>query len=268
MTTDSNAGPVVLAIAGFDPSGNAGVIADISTLLHFDCRPAAAITSMTYQNSKRVFGTHHQSAESLRGQILPLVSEFHIAAVKIGMLPTPKLVREVARLIVELHLPGPVADPVLHSSSGFELMEPAAREIWLGELMPLARLVTPNTLEAEILTGKKINDEADMAIAASVLRERGAQAVLIKGGHLPMKSASSTNLRMDIQAIDLLDEGGAVTIFRDEWIAGASVRGTGCMLSSAIAARLGRQMNLREAVGAAKRFVAERIRSGSGLAPE
>jgi hydroxymethylpyrimidine/phosphomethylpyrimidine kinase len=270
MPTDSNTSPVVLTIAGFDPSGGAGLIADVKTLLAFNCRPVAAMTSLTFQNSERVFGAIHQNAESLRAQIVPLVTEFRIAAVKIGMLPTRELVLEVARLLQETKMPAPVVDPVLHSSSGYQLMEPEAREAWLTDLMPVGRLITPNVPEAETLTGMPITNESEMRAAANKLRETGARAVLIKGGHLPGAQASSLHANdpekagrmpsLPAEAIDLLDEDGTVTVFRGSWIAGAPVRGTGCMLSAAIAAGLAHGMNLRESVTAAKEFVAEAIR--------
>jgi hydroxymethylpyrimidine/phosphomethylpyrimidine kinase len=263
MSADANTNRVVLAIAGFDPSGGAGLIADLRTLSAFGCRPAAALTSLTFQNSTKVTGAIHQSAETLRDQILAIVSEFHVAAVKIGMLPTRELVIEMVRLLRSTDLPAPIVDPVLRSSSGYDLMEPAARETWLSELMPLARLITPNVPEAESLTGVKIENETDMRAAATALRARGARAVLVKGGHLQQRSEVSDQrsgktspLR---QAVDLLDDNGTVTVFRGEWIEGPPVRGTGCMLSSAIAACLSRGMDLSEAVASAKQFVADAI---------
>src|SRR5262245_53524906 len=108
--------PIVLTIAGFDPSGGAGIVADVKTFAHFGVRPAAAITSLTFQNSERVFGAIHESAHSLRAQVLPVIEEGGIAALKIGMLPTAELVLEVARLLVETDLPAPVIDPVMRSS--------------------------------------------------------------------------------------------------------------------------------------------------------
>jgi hydroxymethylpyrimidine/phosphomethylpyrimidine kinase len=264
MLTSSTSSPVVLTIAGFDPSGGAGLVADVRVLVAFGCRPAAAMTSLTFQNSEGVFGAIHQTAESLRSQILPVVKEFRIGAVKIGMLPTPELVLEVVRLLRETKMPAPVVDPVLHSSSGYELMEPAAREAWLTELMPLARLITPNIPEAEMLTGLTIANESDMRAAARKLRAAGARAVLIKGGHLKERSEirgqRSEETKPDRQAIDVLDDEGLVTVFRDEWIDVPPVRGTGCMLSSAIAACLCLGMDLQDSVGSAKRFVAGAIR--------
>lgn len=263
MPTNLNSTPIVLAIAGFDPSGGAGLLADARTLVAFGCRPVAAITSLTFQNSSRVFGTIHQSAESLHDQILPLVNEFKIAAVKIGMLPTPELVAEVVRLIGKAAMPPPVADPVLKSSSGYDLMQPEAREMWLNDLMPLARLITPNIPEAETLTGISIKTESDMRAAATALRKRGARAVLIKGGHLEQRSEARgpQSQQPGRQAVDLLDDDDTVTFFRGEWIEAPSVRGTGCMLSSAIAAGLAHDESLGDSVDAAKRFVAKRFRT-------
>jgi hydroxymethylpyrimidine kinase/phosphomethylpyrimidine kinase len=222
------------------------------------------MTSLTLQNSEGVFGAIHQTPESLRAQILPVVREFRIAAVKIGMLPTRETVLAVARLLRETKMPAPVVDPVLRSTSGYELMEPEAREEWLSELMSRARLITPNVLEAETLTGVRIANEHDMREAADKLREMGAHAVLVKGGHLKQRSEVSGQKPEESgpvrQAIDVLDDDGNVTVFRGEWIDAPPVRGTGCMLSSAIAAGLGLGMNVQDSVNAAKQFVAEAIR--------
>ena len=260
----SASSPVILTIAGFDPSGGAGLIADIRTVVAFGCTPVAAMTSVTLQNSEGVFGAIHQTPEALRAQVLPVVREFRIAGVKIGMLPTRESVLEVARLLQETKMPAPVVDPVLRSTSGYELMEPEATEVWLSELMPLARLITPNIPEAETLTGMRITNEPDMREAARKLRDMGAPAVLIKGGHLQERSEvrgqRSAGVEPNRQAIDVLDDEGNVTVFRGEWINSPPVRGTGCMLSSAIAACLGLGMNLLESVSAAKGFVADVIR--------
>ena len=148
-------------------------------------------------------------------------------------------------------------------------MDDEAFEVFVTELLPLARLVTPNIPEAEKLAGQNIVDEEDMQQAAARIRELGAWAVLIKGGHLRQGSGvrdqgsgrgSSPSVREGfVQAIDVLDDQGQAEIFRGEWIDGPPVRGTGCMLSSAIAAGLARKMPLSEAVAAAKQFVADQI---------
>jgi hydroxymethylpyrimidine kinase/phosphomethylpyrimidine kinase len=250
--------PIALTIAGFDPSGGAGIIADVRTFVHFGVGPAAAITSLTFQNSERVFGATHETAESLRAQILPVVEEGGIAAVKIGMLPTADLVFEIVRLLAETDLPAPVIDPVLQSSSGYALMEKEAVDALVTELMPLAHLLTPNIPEAETLTGLRIAGEDDMREAAAMIRAMGAPAVLLKGGHLGKESEEEPRY-----AIDVFDAEGDVKIFSGEWIESSPVRGTGCMLSSAIAACLARGMSLEESVGAGRDFVTETIRNAA-----
>jgi hydroxymethylpyrimidine kinase/phosphomethylpyrimidine kinase len=254
--------PVVLTVAGFDPSGGAGIIADVKTIHSFGCRPVAAITSLTFQNSAAFFGAINETAESLRAQLLPVIEESQIAAVKIGMLPTAEMVREIVALMREHSLPAPVVDPVMRATAGQDLVEEDAIEVFMGELMPLARLLTPNIPEAEKLTGLTIIDEDDMRAAATRLRMMGARAVLVKGGHLPrqrseVRSQKSEEIQRD--AIDVLDDDGEVTVFRGEWIEAPAVRGTGCILSAAIAACLAKKMMLSDAISAAKQFVREAI---------
>jgi len=252
--------PVVLTIAGFDPSGGAGVVADIKTFTAFNCFATAAITSLTFQNTLGVYGAVHQSSEAVRAQVMPVIEDFRVAAAKTGMLPTREVIEEVARLFSRKDLPAPVVDPVVRSTSGFDLIDDAALASLTGELLPLARILTPNIPEAERITGLKIEDEEGMQRAARRLREMGARAVLVKGGHL--KNLESAGKR---GAIDLLDDEGRVTIFRGEWIETTSTHGTGCTLAAAIAACLGWGIELEEAVGIAKRFVADAIRTAPHL---
>lgn len=256
--------PVVLTIAGFDPSGGAGIIADIRTIESFGCTAVAAITSVTFQNAEKFFGATHQSAESVRRQVEAIAGAFDLSGMKIGMLPTTEIVREVVRLIRERNLPAPVVDPVMESTSGGRLMEDDAFEAFVTELLPLARVVTPNIPEAEKLAGMNIRNEGEMRQAAARIRELGARAVLVKGGHLEEQRSNVRGQRSENterEAIDLLDDDGQVTVFRSEWIEAPNVRGTGCMLSSAIAASLAKGSDLNEAVTTAKQFVSDRIRS-------
>lgn len=254
--------PIALTIAGFDPSGGAGVLADARTFASFGLQAAAAITSITFQNSSDVFGAEHQTPEAVRAQIEPLLGGFVIACAKTGMLPTRAIVLEVARLFRETDLPRPVVDPVIMSSSGHRLMEEAAVRELVNELMPMARLVTPNIPEAETLTGMTITSEADMRLAAVAIRELGARAVLVKGGHLGERKAEGSRQKADSEAaIDVLDNEGEVTVFRERRISGAGLHGSGCILSAAIAAGLGKGMALEDSVGAAKAFVLEAIRN-------
>jgi hydroxymethylpyrimidine kinase/phosphomethylpyrimidine kinase len=245
--------PVVLTIAGLDPSGGAGVIADIRTLEALGCFPTVALTAITFQNTFGVLGTMLQSADTVRAQIEPILQESNVFAVKTGMLPTKEIVTEVVRLVREDRLPAPVVDPVINSTSGFELISDDAFLALKSDLLPLACLITPNIPEAERLTGLKIENIADMRRAARAICSLGAHAVLIKGGHLKQHEDPA-------EAIDILDDGREVTLFRSEWINGAKVRGTGCTLSAAIAAYLGKGMSLVESVHEAKQYVAALIR--------
>ncbi|MGB9178784.1 MAG: bifunctional hydroxymethylpyrimidine kinase/phosphomethylpyrimidine kinase [Pyrinomonadaceae bacterium] len=257
--------PVALTIAGFDPSGGAGVIADIQTFTAFDCLATAAVTSLTFQNSSGVFGASHQTAEAVRAQVLPLIEEFRIACVKTGMLPTREIVSEVARLFRETALPAPVVDTVIRSTSGYDLIDVEALDALVKELFPLSRLVTPNIPEAERITGLRITDTDGMLQAARSIRRMGARAVLIKGGHLERRDEGK-GMRDEErdEAIDVLDDDGRVSVFRGGWIeetTARSTRGTGCTLAAATAAGLAHGHDLETAIAAAKRFVELRIKA-------
>ena len=144
--------PVVLTIAGLDPSGGAGIVADVKTIAAFDCFPAAAITSITFQNTTGVFGAEHQTASSLRSQIDPIISDMPVSGAKTGMLPTTAIIAEVVRMFSERELPAPVVDPVMVSTSGHDLIGIDAADLLKNSLLPLARIVTPNIPEAERLS--------------------------------------------------------------------------------------------------------------------
>ncbi|MGH9971130.1 MAG: bifunctional hydroxymethylpyrimidine kinase/phosphomethylpyrimidine kinase [Pyrinomonadaceae bacterium] len=263
--------PIALTIAGLDPSGGAGVIADIRTFAAFGCFATAAITSLTFQNTTGVFGTVHQTAATVRAQVTPIIEDFSVDCAKTGMLPTREVIAEVARLF-RTFLPAPVVDPVMRATSGDDLIDDNAVSCLVSELFPLAQVVTPNIPEAERLTGLKIFDEAGMRLAASRIREMGARAVLVKGGHLASRQTAvgrrqGTEIN-DLndesavygEAIDVLDAEGTITVFRSELIASGEVHGSGCTLSAAIAAGLGKGMTLENSVRAAKIFVTEAIR--------
>jgi hydroxymethylpyrimidine/phosphomethylpyrimidine kinase len=269
--------PRALTIAGFDPSGGAGVLADARTFAAFGFQAVAVVTSLTFQNTARVFGAVHQTGETVSAQLKPLLEDDSIACTKTGMLPTRDVVLEVARLFRETDLPRPVVDPVIVSSSGHRLMEAAALKSLIEELLPLAQLITPNIPEAEALTGTTITSEADLRRAAATIRELGARAVLIKGGHLGEQKAENRRQKAEgrrhepgttkaedesDEAIDVLDNEGKVTVFRESRVHGAELHGSGCILSAAIAAGLGKGMTLEDSVGVAKSFVLQAIRNG------
>ena len=250
---------IVLTIAGFDPSGGAGVLADSKTVAAFGCFCAAAITSLTSQNSLGVYATYHQTPEILRQQITPVLEDYEIAAVKIGMLPTRELIEVVATTIGQYSLRNIVIDPVLSSSSGYLLMGEEARKLLVEILMPMATIITPNLDEVEILLGRKPTSPTEMGAAARQLsqqvsaRNKAPVAVLVKGGHLS-----------DV-ATDVLFDGTDEHVFSAVKLATRHTHGTGCTLSSAIAALLAHGCLLPEAVQRAKDYVTEAIKHAPGI---
>jgi hydroxymethylpyrimidine kinase/phosphomethylpyrimidine kinase len=259
--------PIALTIAGLDPSGGAGVLTDVRAFVALGCFPTAAITSLTFQNTSGVVGALHQSGETVRAQVLPIVEDFAVACAKTGMLPTREVIAEVARLFRETALPAPVVDPVMRATSGDDLIDDNAVSCLVSDLFPLALLVTPNIPEAERLTGMKISDEGSMREAASRIRKLGARAVLVKGGHLGSRASYSDKEAegSTLQAIDVLDNEGRVSVFRAEMFSGGEIHGSGCTLSAAIAACLGQGMTLEDAVAKAKEFVTAAIKGSLGI---
>jgi hydroxymethylpyrimidine kinase/phosphomethylpyrimidine kinase len=251
--------PVCLTIAGLDPSGGAGVIADIKTFSAFGCFAAAAISSITFQNTMGVFGAEHQTAESVRRQVEPIIEDYDIAALKTGMLPTREVIEEVARLKAKMTNARFVVDPVVRSTSGYDLIDKAALASLIKVLFPLADLITPNRPEAERISGIAIESFEDIEAAASVMREMGARNVLIKGGHF---ESDRTEPR---KAIDYLFLEGELQTFDADFVDTTATHGTGCTLAAAIAANLALGKHLREAVGVAKDFVTNAIRTAPML---
>jgi hydroxymethylpyrimidine/phosphomethylpyrimidine kinase len=252
----------VLSIAGFDPSGGAGVLADIKTFAAFGSFGIAVITSLTAQNTQGVYGAYEQTAEIVRAQLAPLIADFQIAAVKIGMLPTHAIVETIAEMIEQHRLPNVVIDPVLCSSSGYELINEAALEALRNRLLPLARVVTPNLAEAARLADMDVNDLQSMQRAARRIHtlcraqannSSAPGAVLVKGGHLAD------------EATDILDDGSEVQIFRAPKLNTSHTHGTGCTLSSAIAALLARGVTVPEAVARAKEYLNAALHSAPEL---
>ena len=267
---------VVLTIAGLDPSGGAGIIADIKTFSAFGCFATAAVTSVTFQNTVGVFGAEHQTAESVRGQVEPVLEDFEISALKTGMLPTREVIEEVARIVSENSLKNFVVDPVVRSTSGFDLIDDAALKVLIEKLFPLADLITPNIPEAERIAGIKIESENDLEKAARIMQSFGAKNVLIKGGHIfdgNISAKADVNDKADKtkvltdnkQATDYLWIDKELHIWNAAYIETTATHGTGCTLSAAIAANLALGKSLKESVGIAKKFVTEAIRTSPNL---
>lgn len=250
--------PVCLTIAGLDPSGGAGIAADIKTFSAFGCFATATVTSITFQNTQGVYGAEHQSAESVRQQLTPIFDDYDVAAVKTGMLPTRKIIEEVSAVLSERGASNIVVDPVVRSTSGFDLIDDEALKSLIGKLFPMALIVTPNLVEAERIVGQPIKSDEEFAQAGVRMQGFGAGNVLIKGGHAEPSSARG-------KAVDRLFSGEGVKRFESDYIETTSTHGTGCTLSAAICANLALGFSMEESVGRSKDYVTEAIASSQGL---
>ncbi|ACZ19923.1 phosphomethylpyrimidine kinase [Thermanaerovibrio acidaminovorans DSM 6589] len=247
---------VAMTIAGSDSGGGAGIQADLKTFMGLNVFGVSAVTAVTAQNSMGVYHVENLSVRSVREQIRCLLSDFPVRAVKIGMLSTGEIMEAVAEELSSY--PGPVVlDPVMVSQSGHSLMDSGAERAMRERLLPLASLVTPNLPEAERLLGLppgSIATKGDMLDAANRLLEAGCRGVLLKGGHLPGD---------DI--FDVLICGAEEVLFEDRRIPGGNDHGTGCTLSSAIAAELAAGEDLKTAVTRGREFVRRGMETGVRL---
>jgi hydroxymethylpyrimidine/phosphomethylpyrimidine kinase len=257
--SSTSVNPVCLSIAGLDPSGGAGTIADVKTFFAFGCYPAAAVTSITFQNTVGVFGAEAQSAEVVRSQVEPILDDLNVAAVKTGMLPTREVIEEVERLIGKCATQNIIVDPVVRSTSGFDLIDNDALDALKRRLFPLAELITPNLPEAERISGIAIENDEDVRDAAHIMKDLGARNVLIKGGHFRV---GDDEVRLAVDHLFIGEEYYAISGPYHETTA---THGTGCTLSSAIAARMAMGDDLIDAVRTAKEFVNEAIRTAPGI---
>jgi len=245
---------VVLTVAGFDPSGGAGVLADIKTIAAFGCYGVAAISGITFQNTLGVNGAASENPLIVRQQLAPLFDDFEIAAVKTGMLPTAEIVHEVAGLIRKRATPVVVVDPVLRSTSGFDLLDHAAIDALVTQLFPLASLITPNRFEAAVLSGVQIENQLHAERAANAILKTGAQAVLITGGD------TDTDV-----SIDLLRDKDGSAVFSSEHIESKNTHGTGCTFASALACLMALGQPPRDAIPIAKGYIRQAISNAPGL---
>lgn len=232
-----------LTIAGSDCSGGAGIQADLKTMIVNGVYGMSAITALTAQNTTGVAGISEVTPEFLRQQLDMIFEDIRPDAVKIGMVPGAALIAVIADRLEAYGAERIVIDPVMAATSGSSLMESGAVTALRQRLLPLATLVTPNIPEAEALAGIRILTEEDMERAAGRICEDHGCAVLLKGGH----SVNGAN--------DLLYYKGRVVWFRGERIANPNTHGTGCTLSSAIAANLAKGFGLEKAVGRAKEYI-------------
>jgi hydroxymethylpyrimidine/phosphomethylpyrimidine kinase len=246
--------PVALTIAGSDSGGGAGIQADLKTFQAFGVFGTSALTALTAQDTVGVHGVHAVPAEHVRKQIEVVVEDLHPAACKTGMLASAELVETVARAIRATGLRNYVLDPVMVATSGDRLLDEDAQAAVVDLLLPLCTLVTPNLHEAELLAGGRAADEAEMRRLAEKLVDRGAAAVLVKGGHLEGR-----------EVVDVLFDGTTFQAWRHPKLDTRSTHGTGCTLSAGIAAGLARDWTLPAAVEAALDFTHRAIAEAPGL---
>ena len=247
--------PRLLTIAGSDSGGGAGIQADLKTFSALGCFGMTAITALTAQNTLGVRAIHGVPPEMLRSQIDAVVEDMGADAVKIGMLHSPAIVQVVADAIDRHALAHVVLDPVMVATSGAVLTDHPAIAALVLQLFGRAVLVTPNLDEAALLVGRSLNSEQAMEVAAHELLAQGAHAVLIKGGHLAG----------DVVSDLLMDASGLAHWMRGPRIHTANTHGTGCTLSSAIAAYLALGCSLREAVEAARIYVRGALQAGAAV---
>lgn len=242
--------PVALTIAGSDPSGGAGIQADLKTFHQFGVYGEAVVTLLTVQNTRGVSRVEIMPAELVREQIEAVLADIPPHAAKLGALGSRHVIEALAALAPRFDFPL-VIDPVMIGKHGAALMNAEAREAFPA-LLPFAALLTPNLHEASALTGLKVENVADMRRAAEHLRRAGARAVLVKGGHLA-GDAVDVLLAEDFQELKAARVDTPHT------------HGTGCTYSAAIAAQLAQRRPLAEAVEIAKAFITEAIRTNPGL---
>ena len=261
MTTASAALPTlpryarVLSIAGSDSGGGAGIQADLKTFCALGCYGMTAITAVTAQNTQGVRAIHGIPPDMLRAQIDAVAEDIGVDAVKIGMLHDPEVVRVVVKAIARHQMLQVVLDPVMVATSGDRLMADETVSVLVQELFPLVSIITPNLDEAALLLGRAIDGADALDEAASALLALGAPAVLLKGGHLPGDTV------IDVLAL----AGGGRLRLQSPRIATHNGHGTGCTLSSAIAAHLALGLPLPQAVEQARAYILGAIAAGADV---
>ena len=252
--------PIVLSIAGYDPSSGAGITADIKTIAAHHCYAITCITSLTVQSTQGVKRFETVDARIITESLEELATDFSIAAVRVGMLGSSEAARAVAAFIRRHQFSNVVLDPVLKSSSGADLISRDGMQILKEKLLPLVNVVTPNINEAAALTRLNVSTVMEMEAAAKELHRLGARNVIITGGHLdpPTDVLSTTS-------------SGAVRLIKGKKVNGRSTHGTGCAFATAVACNLALGHNLTDSAKAAKLFVARAIRGavplGKGIGP-
>lgn len=247
--------PTVLTIAGSDSGGGAGIQADLKTFSAHGCFGTSAITAVTVQNTVGVSAVYHIPPEIVVQQIKAVMNDIKPLVVKIGLLPNTETAMGIVATL-KLYPDVPIVfDPVMISSSGYKLMEDATADVLKNALFPLVSLITPNLDEARLITGLDIKDIEDMEVAAGCFIELGCNAVLIKGGHLGQDNLCDV----------YLDKAGFKQRFESAYIDSNNTHGTGCTLSSAIAAGIALGYDMITAIKKAEIYVHEAIAHGKDV---
>lgn len=244
----------VLTIAGSDSGGGAGIQADIKAISAMGCFASSAITAITAQNTLGVDAVHPVPLDILAAQIDAVLSDIGTDAIKIGMLHSAEVVSLVADKIEQYGITNVVLDPVMVSTSGHKLIEDNAIEIMKNRLIPLARVITPNLPEAEILSGCTITAQQEFPQIATLLSHNNSTSVLLKAGHLNGDTLTDYFYNA---------EDGSMTLLPSKRVDTRNTHGTGCTLSSALAAALARGESLTEAAISAKRYIEQAIITGA-----
>lgn len=246
--------PAVLTIAGSDSGGGAGIQADLKTFSALGCFGTSAITAITVQNTRGVTGIHSVPAAIVQGQIKAVIDDIKPAAIKIGMVHSAELVQAIANELKNYAVPL-VLDPVMVATSGDKLIENNTIELLKRELFPLAEAVTPNLDEAQMLTDLQIENVEEMKKAARIILKTGCRSVLVKGGHLKGPRLYDVYLHQD----------GREQVFESDAIESTNTHGTGCTLSSAIAAFRAQGIELATAIERARLYVHHAIDQGKDV---
>lgn len=244
--------PVALSIAGSDPSGGAGIQADLKTFHQRRVYGMAVVTLLTAQNTRGVQAVYRMKPFQVIRQLEAVLADISPQAAKIGALGDEKILEAVAKAALKFSFPL-VVDPVMVSKHGAPLLRQSAIRIFIKKLMPCATLVTPNLCEAEVLSGIKVRNLESMAKAARILAGWGAQAVLVKGGHL---AGSAT---------DLFYQNGKIHLFKAPRLKTRHTHGTGCTYSAAITAELAKGKDVLQAIRTSKKFITRAIRTNPGI---
>lgn len=244
----------VLTIAGSDPSGGAGIQADLKTMSACGCFGTTAITAIVDENTVGVYGVHPVPIDFVKGQIKSVVDDIGVDAVKIGMLHSSELILAVKEMLVRYGIANIVLDPVMVATSGDKLLQDEAISTLQNELIPMVRVITPNIPEAEILSGRTIRTQSDLPEVIKSLSCNGTVSVLLKAGHL------SEEELVDVFYNAETDE---IIELRSKRIMTRNTHGTGCTFSSAVASFLAQQLPLNEAIKEAKNYMNQAIAEGS-----